>query len=103
MDGLEMEVTMTEEEVRRSLQEPDSASFSFTAVVAVPSTCTGQAGQKRAVNTFFLFTTASFIKTANCYSQSKVLTGGFDRSIGGAVSEPLMDCVGQKPAERLCS
>lgn len=107
MDGLEMEVTMTEEEDLRPLQEPDSTSSSFAAIATVPSTCTWRAEQKNSKDCF-RFTTASFIKTsqqgtASCYSQSKVSTGGTDQSIGGAVSVPLMDCEGQKPVERLCS
>lgn len=53
MDGLEMEVTMTEEEVLRPLQEPDSASSSFAAAAAVPSTCTGRAERKKDSKDFF--------------------------------------------------
>lgn len=55
MDGLEMEVTNTEVEVLRPLQEPDSASSSFAAVAAVPSTCTGRAEQRKDSKDFFFY------------------------------------------------
>lgn len=104
-EGLEMEVTMTEEEVLRPLQEPDSASSSFTSAATVFSTCTGRAEQKDTKD-LFRFATASFIKTsqretASCHSQSKVSTAGIDRLVGGTASVPPMDYESQKAAERL--
>lgn len=55
MDGLEMEVTMTEEEVLRPPLEPDLASSSFSA--PLPSSCTRGAEQSEDVERFLFQST----------------------------------------------